>query len=148
LVKEITKLANEDSDLFRLQVDETDIYNFKAWIKGPDGTPFAGGFFEVALEFTQGWPAKAPLASFVTKVFHANVSCTGAICVSSLQKDWQTSWGITDVLNVICSLLIHPNPDSALNEEASELMHERYDDYYRIATLWTKVHASFIPPCF
>ena len=49
---------------------------------------------------------------------------------------------------MVYSLLIHPNPDSALNPEASELLHVDYDEYSRVAKLWTNVHASHVPPCF
>ena len=39
-------------------------------------------------------------------------------------------------------MLIDPNPESALNEEAGKLLLERYDEYAKHARLWTKIHAS------
>lgn len=41
-------------------------------------------------------------------------------------------------------LLIYPNPDSALNEEAGKLLQERYDDYSSHARMMTEIHAR--PP--
>jgi len=38
-------------------------------------------------------------------------------------------------------LLIFPNPESALNEEAGRLLLERYDDYFSHAKLITSIHA-------
>ena len=39
-------------------------------------------------------------------------------------------------------LLIYPNPESALNEEAGKLLLEHYDDYSRHARLITSIHAQ------
>lgn len=46
------------------------------------------------------------------------------------------------------SLLIHPNPESALHEEAGKLLLEGYDDYARHARLMTDVHARHRPTEF
>ena len=39
-------------------------------------------------------------------------------------------------------LLIVPNPESALNEEAGKLLLEKYDDYSKRAQWWTDIHAK------
>jgi ubiquitin-conjugating enzyme E2 S len=39
-------------------------------------------------------------------------------------------------------LLIVPNPESALNEEAGKLLLEQYDDYCRRARMMTEIHAA------
>ena len=44
-------------------------------------------------------------------------------------------------LTVKC-LLIAPNPESALNEEAGRLLLEDYDAYFKHAKLITSIHAS------
>ena len=45
------------------------------------------------------------------------------------------------LLTVKC-LLIVPNPESALNEEAGKLLLEHYDDYCARAKLYTDIHAK------
>ena len=45
------------------------------------------------------------------------------------------------LLTIKC-LLIVPNPESALNEEAGKLLLERYDDYCARAKLYTDIHAK------
>lgn len=57
---------------------------------------------------------------------------TGAICVNTLKKDWKPDMGIEHVLTVVKCLLIHPNPASALNEEAGKLLLEQYDDFAKV----------------
>ena len=39
-------------------------------------------------------------------------------------------------------LLIYPNPESALNEEAGRLLLEQYDDYFMRAKMMTDIHAK------
>ena len=46
------------------------------------------------------------------------------------------------LLQVIRCLLIQPNPESALNEEAAKLLLEAYDDYYSRAKMMTEIHAK------
>ena len=68
----------------------------------------------------------------MTKIFHPNVApSSGEICVSTLKKDWKPEYGVEHVrlpdtrlaltlqiLTVVKCLLVYPNPESALNEEA------------------------------
>lgn len=58
-----------------------------------------------------------------------------------LKRDWRPELGLRHVLTVIRCLLIVPNPESALNEEAGRLLLEAYDDFARHARLMTSIHA-------
>ena len=59
-----------------------------------------------------------------------------------MKKDWKSDLGLKHVLLTIKCLLIVPNPESALNEEAGKLLLERYDDYCARAKLYTEIHAK------
>ena len=62
--------------------------------------------------------------------------------MNTLKKDWKSDLGLKHVLLTIKCLLIVPNPESALNEEAGKLILESYDDYYKRAKLYTEIHAK------
>ncbi|VDD78428.1 unnamed protein product [Mesocestoides corti] len=47
---------------------------------------------------------------------------------------------ISDIQTIRC-LLIAPNPESALNEEAGRLLLEDYEEYTRLAKVYTEIHA-------
>jgi ubiquitin-conjugating enzyme E2 S len=79
---------------------------------------------------------------FTTKIFHPNVSPAGDICVSTLKKDWKPAYGITHILTVIKCLLIYPNPESALDEEAGKMLLDDYEGYCKRARLMTSIHAT------
>ncbi len=78
----------------------------------------------------------------LTKIFHPNVSSSGEICVNTLKKDWKSTYGIEHILVTVKCLLIYPNPESALDEEAGRDLLENYDGYFSRAKLITKVHAT------
>jgi ubiquitin-conjugating enzyme E2 S len=46
------------------------------------------------------------------------------------------------IMKTVKCLLIVPNPESALNEEAGKLLLENYEDYAKHARMMTKVHAQ------
>ncbi|KAH9614534.1 hypothetical protein KSS87_010796, partial [Heliosperma pusillum] len=79
---------------------------------------------------------------FLTKIFHPNISNTGEICVNTLKKDWNPTLGLRHVLLVIRCLLIEPFPESALNEQAGKMLLEDYEEYARLARLYTGIHAK------
>ncbi len=114
----------------------------EAIIDGPADTPYFGGRFRVKLTISKDFPASPPMGFFLTKIFHPNVSSRGEICVNTLKKDWKSDLGLKHVLLTIKCLLIVPNPESALNEEAGKLLLERYDDYCARAKLYTDIHAK------
>jgi ubiquitin-conjugating enzyme E2 S len=79
---------------------------------------------------------------FATKIFHPNVGGNGEICVNTLKKDWKSTYGIGHILVTVKCLLIYPNPESALDEEAGKLLLEDYQSYCDRAKLITSVHAT------
>ena len=46
------------------------------------------------------------------------------------------------ILQTVKCLLIVPNPESALNEEAGKLLLEQYEDYSMRAKMFTEIHAK------
>lgn len=61
--------------------------------------------------------------------------------MNTLKKDWKPELGIKHILLTVKCLLIVPNPESALNEEAGKLLLENYDEYFSRAKLYTEIHA-------
>jgi ubiquitin-protein ligase len=50
-------------------------------IRGPEGTPYAGGNFQVDIELSIHYPFAPPKMKFITKVYHPNISSqTGGAC--------------------------------------------------------------------
>ncbi|XP_008473896.1 ubiquitin-conjugating enzyme E2 S [Diaphorina citri] len=141
--KELQDLTKTPPEGIHVCINEEDITDVQAIIDGPAGTPYSNGYFKVKLLLSKNFPSVPPKAFFLTKIFHPNVDTkNGEICVNTLKKDWNPDLGIKHILLTIKCLLIVPNPESALNEEAGKLLLEHYDDYSRRATMMTEIHAQ------
>ncbi|KAK4684985.1 hypothetical protein P7C73_g5180, partial [Tremellales sp. Uapishka_1] len=85
--------------------------------------------------------------TMMTKIFHPNMSKAGEICVDTLKKGWKKEYGVGHVLVTIKCLLIYPNPESALDEEAGKQLLADYEGYCKYARLMTSIHATpRLPP--
>ncbi|KAK4527651.1 hypothetical protein GAYE_SCF42G5576 [Galdieria yellowstonensis] len=142
LAVELKQLQNDPIEGIAVKYDPQNISVIYASIQGPVSTPYEGGTFKVKLSFTADYPSLPPIGYFVTKIFHPNVSKDGQICVNTLKKDWKPDLDIKHILLVIRCLLIDPNPESALNEEAGKLLLENYEEFARHAKLWTEIYAT------
>ncbi|KAK6517683.1 hypothetical protein TWF506_004865 [Arthrobotrys conoides] len=120
-----------------------DLVLLHAILVGPVGTPYDTGAFRITIKCTDTYPNTPPTANFKTKIWHPNVDeKTGEVCVDTLKTSWTPTTTLRDVLEVIRSLLIHPNPSSALNSEAGLLAEEDFKAFARQAKLMTKIYAS------
>ncbi|KND02738.1 uncharacterized protein SPPG_01821 [Spizellomyces punctatus DAOM BR117] len=140
LSKELLDLSKDPPEGIKTILNMDNITDVQAWIQGPEGTPYQGGCFRVKLTLGGDFPTAPPKGYFLTKIFHPNVSKTGEICVNVLKKDWKKEYGIGHILLTIKCLLIDPNPESALNEEAGRLLLEDYSAYAKHAKLITSIH--------
>jgi len=140
--RELRELASSPLEGILVEHNEADVTEIHAILVGPPGTPFHGGEFRIKLKLGSDFPSSPPKGYFLTKVFHPNVApSTGEICVNTLKRDWKESYGLSHILLTIKCLLIAPNPESALNDEAGRLLLEAYDDYCARAKTWTSIHA-------
>lgn len=144
--KEVTTLTADPPDGIKVFPNEEDLTDLQVTIEGPEGTPYAGGLFRMKLLLGKDFPASPPKGYFLTKIFHPNVGANGEICVNVLKRDWTAELGIRHVLLTIKCLLIHPNPESALNEEAGRLLLENYEEYAARARLLTEIHGGACGP--
>eukprot|EP01099_Mayorella_cantabrigiensis_P006182 TRINITY_DN5117_c0_g1_i1.p1 TRINITY_DN5117_c0_g1~~TRINITY_DN5117_c0_g1_i1.p1 ORF type:complete len:209 (-),score=52.50 TRINITY_DN5117_c0_g1_i1:117-743(-) len=142
ILREVNDMTQSPMEGIKVSLKEDDVSEIEALIYGPAGTPYEGGIFKCKLKLGAEFPQAPPKGYFVTKIFHPNVSKIGEICVNTLKKDWKPELGLKHVLLTIKCLLIVPNPESALNEEAGKLLLEHYEDYFKQAKLYTGIHAT------
>ena len=143
LYKQEMFLKNHPIDGIKYYLNENDITDIQADIEGPTATPYEGGIFRVKLKIPNNFPSTAPKGIFLTKIFHPNISEQGEICVNTLKRDWNPkNWSLSNLFQVIKCLLIIPFPQSALNEEAGKLFMEDYNQFFKIAQIFTSIHAK------
>lgn len=70
-------------------------------LTGPPGTPYSEGLWRLQLKIPEDYPNSPPKATFRTRIWHPNVEeMTGAVCVDTLKRDWQSRLTLRDVLIV------------------------------------------------
>lgn len=143
LYKQQQELDKHSPDCVNPVINAEDPLDIQADIEGPKGTPYEGGLFRVKLFIPDDFPRAAPKGYFMTKIYHPNVSEKGEICVNTLKRDWNPAqWSLYNLFEVIKCLLIVPFPQSSLNEEAGKIFMENYNEYFRIAKMYTDIHAK------
>ncbi|GMH20241.1 hypothetical protein Nepgr_022082 [Nepenthes gracilis] len=142
LAKELKNLDETPPEGIKVGVNDDDFSTIYADIEGPAGTPYENGVFRMKLILSHDFPQSPPKGYFLTKIFHPNIAINGEICVNTLKKDWSPSVGLRHVLLVVRCLLIEPFPESALNEQAGKMLLENYEEYARLARLYTGIHAK------
>jgi len=141
LLKDIKRLEEAKLDGIAVTVDEENLTLIGVEYAGPEGTPYEGGLFRMRLEIDADYPAVPPKGRFLTKIFHPNISAAGDVCVNVLKRDWKPDMGLSHILTVIRCLLVEPNAESALNEEAGKLLLEGFGEFAAKARMMTEIHA-------
>ena len=143
LWKQQQELLKKSPDCVTPIINDEDPLDIQADIEGPQSTPYENGIFRVKFVIPSEFPQLAPKGFFMTKIFHPNISEKGEICVNTLKRDWNPQqWSLYNLFEVIKCLLIVPFPQSSLNEEAGKMFMENYDEYFRVAKMFTQIHAK------
>ncbi|ORZ15811.1 ubiquitin-conjugating enzyme/RWD-like protein [Absidia repens] len=119
-----------------------DMYDWIATITGPSGSPYAGGIFYLKIHFPEDYPYLPPKISFITRIYHCNISSKGAICLDTLKQNWSPALTISKVLLSICSLLTDANPyDPLVQDIAKQYLTDR-EQHDLTAKDWTRQYAT------
>jgi ubiquitin-conjugating enzyme E2 D/E len=118
------------------------LYSWDAMILGPTDSPYVGGMFKMEIHFPNDYPFKPPKVTFLTKIYHPNISSAGNICLDILKDQWSPALTVTKVLLSVCSLLTDPNPkDPLVPDIATQYMNSR-QTYDATAREWTLRYAT------
>mmetsp|Transcript_58457 Transcript_58457/g.92618 ORF Transcript_58457/g.92618 Transcript_58457/m.92618 type:complete len:203 (-) Transcript_58457:71-679(-) len=152
--RELKRLEKELQDIRALAKDgkeaqvsadsvDNDLTHWKAWLKGPEGTPYSGGLFDIDIEIPAEYPYNPPKMKFDTKIWHPNISSqTGAICLDVLGKEWSPALTIRTALLSIQALLSSPEPDDPQDAEVAEMYKHNRELFVQTAKYWTETFAS------
>ena len=127
----------------KITVDSNNVRHITALVNGADGTPYAGGVFEIQMYLVEDYPMSPPQAYFITEIYHPNVDGNlGKICLDILKDKWSPALQIRTVIMSIQALMSDPNPDDPLNNEAAELWKRDEEAAKKKARDYTKKYAT------
>ncbi len=101
--------------------DNENPFIWDATIMGPERTPWEGGLYSLEIRFSAQHPYRPPFVSFVTKMFHPNITAEGVPAIDILQSRWNSKIRLNTVLNELQSLLASPSALYPVHQEAAEL---------------------------
>jgi len=122
-------------------INDNDLFQWRATIMGPEGTPYHGGIFNLKINLPADYPFKAPHITFLTKIYHCNVNSNGSICLDILKDNWSPALTISKALLSICSLMNDPNPNDPLVPDIANLFVKDRARHDADARAYTMEHA-------
>ena len=135
LVKRLTKEYAECKEAgIEMIFDEKDLTKLTCLLYGQHDSDYESGVCKIRVVFTDKYPFEPPEMTFMTKIYHPNISFqSGAICVDILKSyNWSPALSFYKVLLSIQSLLTDANPDSPLNGEAANVYRKDRKEYKKI----------------
>jgi ubiquitin-conjugating enzyme E2 E len=121
---------------------ETNLYEWSATIQGPGGSPYAGGSFDLSIQFPREYPFKPPKVKFLTRIYHCNISRSGEICLDILKDNWSAALTATKVLLSIIALLTDANPSDPLESDIAQQYVADRAAHDKTAGEWTARYAK------
>lgn len=140
--RELIEIEDEENFEHSAGPHEENMYMWKAKLKGPEGSPYHNGIFELDIHFPTNYPFKPPKIEFITKIYHCNINSSGSICLDILKDQWSPAFTILKILLCISSLLHDPNPNDPLVPDIAKLYLENKEEHDEIAKQWTDLYAK------
>lgn len=141
--KEVVRSGSSDTTGITLIPSESNLFVWRALLKGPSETAYEGGVFELSISVPEQYPLVPPAVRYRTKIFHPNVHFkTGEICLDILKSAWSPAWTLHSVCQAVMALMSDPAADSPLNCDAGNLL--RNGDqrgFNSLAKMYTIEHA-------
>jgi ubiquitin-protein ligase len=94
----------------RLYVNGDQFDEWKVWLRGPDGTDYAGKWWYISIVFPELYPVLPPLMRFVTCPYHMNVSEDGRICLDTLCQKYHAGVVVAELITAVKNMLVVPDP--------------------------------------
>ncbi|OIR55583.1 MAG: ubiquitin conjugating enzyme E2, partial [Amphiamblys sp. WSBS2006] len=92
------------SSISIVQEEENNLFKWKATMKGPEGTLFEGGIFDLDVTLPEDYPFTPPRINFTSTIIHPNIYGNGDICLDILTDKWSPAQTLLTALLSIQSL--------------------------------------------
>ena len=134
-------------------VNESDYTKWRITLIGPNDTSYKNGLFVIEIDFPEKYPEKAPVAYFVTPIYHLNINPIGSLVDGGEELGhilipyltwWKPEYKMRDVILSIFALFYMQNPESPYGiDRAVEYSNNRslYEEKIRY---FTKKYANII----
>ncbi|KAJ8521723.1 hypothetical protein ONZ45_g1627 [Pleurotus djamor] len=141
--REIADCKNDKTSGIKIEMIDESPFHLKGSFPGPEGTPYAGGHFDIDIVIPESYPFQPVKMKFITKVYHPNVSsASGAICLDILKDAWSPVLTLKSTLISLQSLLCSPEPNDPQDAEVAKHYMTSKSSFEETAAYWTQTYAG------
>ncbi|EDW68919.1 ubiquitin-conjugating enzyme E2 D3 [Drosophila virilis] len=132
LGRELAEIKRNPLAGCKVDMLNSNLFEWIAALEGPKGTPYEGGLFHIHVTFPHDYPFTPPNLRFLTKIYHCNVHAD-QICV----EKWSPVLTVGKLLVSVLALLVSPNLQDPLNPAIAKLYMEHRAEHDSIVRDWT-----------
>ena len=144
--KELLDLQKNPSTLFSAGPVNDNLFQWRAILFGPHGTPYENGRFHISSSFPSDYPFNPPKLTFITKIYHRCISMSDLVCnhcVSRYLIPRSPAITTLNVLEAYSSLLCNPTllcHEGGMDEKDKQFKNDRVA-HHKMARKWTQKYA-------
>jgi ubiquitin-protein ligase len=105
----------------------------RAFIKGPEGSPYEGRWWSLFVTFPRLYPSAPPTVRFLSVPYHPNVSPEGRVLFSPISENYSAGSTLLDIIQAVRVLLGRPDLNEPLNRPVAEEFTAARDEFNRKA---------------
>ena len=79
---------------------------------------------------------------FKTKIYHPNIDESGQICQNVYESNWKPTKKVRSIIQLLRSMLMDPDPESALRIEVASEFTDNFKEYEKKAKEMTAKYAA------
>jgi ubiquitin-conjugating enzyme E2 D/E len=110
-----------------------DLFHLLGAIIGPANTPYEDSLFFLSIKLPPNYPWKPPNITFLTPIYHPNISKAGENCLDIFGINWSPALTIPRVLCSLRELMEDPDPDDPFEAADAGLYKRNRADFERVA---------------
>jgi len=111
--------------------DSNDLMKFNVSIC-PDEGYWKSATYKFSFTIKPMYPHDAPKVKCETPIYHPNIDTDGNVCLNILREDWKPILSISAVIYGLLYLLLEPNGNDPLNQEAAEVLRNNQPEFGRL----------------
>jgi ubiquitin-protein ligase len=131
IMRELARAHNAQSPDIRVLTPDGAYDEWRCFIQGPEGTPYANRWWYLFVTFPETYPDTPPVFRFVTVPFHINISDEGRPCIDTLGKHYVSASAVIDLIGNIRGLLLLPNPENPIDAAKMKLYNDDRAEFNR-----------------
>lgn len=121
---------NPDIKIYPFQ---SNLDKWKVYIYGPEGSEYEKKWWYMHVTFPDQYPVEPPDFRYVTIPYHLNISVEGRICLNLIQKGYDSSIHVVDIIQQLLELFLLPSDETPVQFEVYDLYRNNRTQYDKLA---------------